>query len=719
MEKQQRFIKFLKTIQFGLVFCNLIILFFSVVLIVFYNQKSNNDILMQTTQSFMDMTSKSLLTHVRGVLGRIENATKNGAMIFAEHPSTDKLYNIDIRTMVGYINQSVYITNVYFAKSDGTFYSLIRRSEKDTYKEFPDKTLPSGVQYCWKNVITKDDDRIEKYTYFDQDLKEVGSEVVKDSKYDPRQRPWYTDSKNDKACNWTDVYYFVSTQEAGITAAIPMFDHEYKMQTGVFGIDIGLSSLQKLLEQSKATANAQLYVISESNKVICSTAGLKAKLDAKNNSIFPDIMEKEFSYIKRFLDTALQENLNGAELRYAEHQGEEMIVQTSDLQIGSIKWKLLYVTPVDDLLEPIKKKRQMIIIYCSFILIIASSIMFLFARRISFLISKLSKAAAEIENFHLDESIEVESRIHEIQVLSQSMKSMQQSMKSFAQYVPKDLVLRLMRGNFTRETGEYKELTLMFTDIANFTSISEHLKPNDLIQQLSDYFEAMTQIVLDQGGNVDKYIGDAIMGFWGAPEPNARHASDACHAALKMQRVLRTKNADWINLGLPAFTTRIGIHTGNVIVGNIGSQLRMNYTAIGDDVNLASRLEGLNKHYGTEILISGDTYFKVSADFLARPLGKVAVKGKEIYVPIYELVGALRHVDTKLLLSPDQMKEYEKYRVAYDYFEQRRFSNALEIFHDIEHKDGPVLMMIEECKKLCKKPPEDDWKGFVKNVKEK
>ena len=127
-------------------------------------------------------------------------------------------------------------------------------------------------------------------------------------------------------------------------------------------------------------------------------------------------------------------------------------------------------------------------------------------------------------------------------------------------------------------------------------------------------------------------------------------------------------------------------------------------------------MEGLNKYYKTNIIISGDTYAKVNGDFFARPLGKVAVSGKITAVPIYELVGAFKHIDTALLLSPQAMRDYEKYLVAYDYLEQRRFKSALEIFEDIAVKDGPVTMMIDECKKYIKKPPVDDWEGIVKHM---
>ncbi len=182
-------------------------------------------------------------------------------------------------------------------------------------------------------------------------------------------------------------------------------------------------------------------------------------------------------------------------------------------------------------------------------------------------------------------------------------------------------------------------LTILFSDLVGFTTISEDLSPENLIHLLNEYFSTMTDIILNCKGTVDKYIGDAIMAFWGAPLPIKDHAAKACQAALAMKKAIAPLQETWQERGLPLLGTRLGIHTGQAIVGNVGSRDRFNYTVMGDTVNLASRLEGVNKIYGTSILVSESTHQQAGTAFLFRELDLVQVKGRLQPVTIYELLG--------------------------------------------------------------------------------
>ena len=211
-----------------------------------------------------------------------------------------------------------------------------------------------------------------------------------------------------------------------------------------------------------------------------------------------------------------------------------------------------------------------------------------------------------------------------------------QTRAMFAQYVPPEVVNRLVeQPALLRLGGEAREVTLMFTDLAGFTSIAERLSAEQTVDVLTGYFNAMTPLIHASGGTVDKFIGDAVMAFWGAPLPDDRHAEHAVRTAIAMQQAMTALVADLQKRGLPAIQMRIGIHSGRVVVGNVGSQQRFSYTAIGDAVNLAARLEGANKAFGTGILISGDTAARLPADLLLRPLDDVIVKGKTAPVRVY------------------------------------------------------------------------------------
>ena len=206
----------------------------------------------------------------------------------------------------------------------------------------------------------------------------------------------------------------------------------------------------------------------------------------------------------------------------------------------------------------------------------------------------------------------------------------------FAQYVPPAVVSRLIaQPGLMRLGGEAREVTLMFTDLANFTTLSEQLSAEQTVEVLTGYFNAMTPIVHATGGTVDKFIGDAVMAFWGAPLDDAQHAAHAVAAAIAMQQAMQPLVADLQARGLPPIHMRIGLHTGRVVVGNVGSEQRFSYTAIGDAVNLAARLEGANKAFGTSILLSAATAAQLPAGAALRALDDVIVKGKTEPVRVF------------------------------------------------------------------------------------
>ena len=210
----------------------------------------------------------------------------------------------------------------------------------------------------------------------------------------------------------------------------------------------------------------------------------------------------------------------------------------------------------------------------------------------------------------------------------------------FQRYVSPDVVNKLIQDPSKLTLGgETRQLTVLFSDIRGFTSMSERLAPDAVLNQLNEYLTAMTGVVLKNGGMLDKYVGDAIMAVFGAPLTLEDHPLSACKTALEMIEELRGLQESWQKSSKPVFDIGIGVHSGEMVIGNVGSPKRMDYTVIGDNVNLASRLEGVNKELGTRIIISGATYERVKAHVQVRDLGKITVKGKERAVAIYELVG--------------------------------------------------------------------------------
>ena len=256
--------------------------------------------------------------------------------------------------------------------------------------------------------------------------------------------------------------------------------------------------------------------------------------------------------------------------------------------------------------------------------------------------------------------------------------------------------------------GEKKDLTVLFSDIRGFTSISEHMTPERLVKFLNEYLTKMTDIVFKYDGLLDKYMGDAIMAIWGAPLDQSDHPLRACYTALEMVEELHLLQHKWATEGMPRLNIGIGINAGPMVVGNMGSERRFDYTVMGDSVNLGSRLEGLNKLYGTNIIISEMTYERVQGEILGRELALVRVKGKDQPVKIYELLS--RRAKT----LPEQKALAEEFQAALGEYRNRNWETARKIFQSILERypeDGPGRLYVERCQTLEKTPPPEDWDG--------
>ncbi len=260
--------------------------------------------------------------------------------------------------------------------------------------------------------------------------------------------------------------------------------------------------------------------------------------------------------------------------------------------------------------------------------------------------------------------------------------------------------------------GTEKELTILFSDLQGFTSLSEGMEPVDLVALLNEYLDGMTKIVLAHGGTLDKYEGDAVMAFWGAPVEQQDHACKAVAAALEMSVFSDSMNKRYQQQGKPEIKTRIGINSGKVIVGNIGSEKRFNYTIIGDEVNLASRLESANKQYGTFLMVSESTYLMVKGRIISRQLDTLRVKGKEKPVKVYEVTG-----DINLPAGEEVEKFLEIYNEAFSAYQKRKWKKAGDLFNKVialRPNDGPALTYLDRCRYFMKNPPDAGWDGVFR-----
>lgn len=283
--------------------------------------------------------------------------------------------------------------------------------------------------------------------------------------------------------------------------------------------------------------------------------------------------------------------------------------------------------------------------------------------------------------------------------------------KLMNRYISSDVVDEISADPDTIDfKGKEVEATVFFSDIRDFTSVSERLQPKELVENLNEYFTLATEVVLNNGAMLDKYIGDAIMAVFGAPLERKDHAALACLTAIQMQNIL----SDYYSRrqgDKPVFVTRIGLNTGKMVIGNIGSTRRTDYTAIGDSVNLASRLEGVNKQFGTRIMISESTYSQSSNAVEAREIDLVTVKGKDLPVRIFELLCE------KGKLSQTDSAAYEMFHAGLESYRHKEWKRAETLFTEIlkgKPNDGPSLTYIARCKALSETGVPDDWDGVFR-----
>jgi len=256
--------------------------------------------------------------------------------------------------------------------------------------------------------------------------------------------------------------------------------------------------------------------------------------------------------------------------------------------------------------------------------------------------------------------------------------------------------------------GENREITAFFSDVQGFTSISEALTPNELVELLNEFLTEMTDIILQHEGTVDKFEGDAIIAFFGAPNILKNHAERTCSACIKMQKRLAELRENWKENGKPQLKMRIGLCTGNAVVGNMGSKNRMDYTMMGDTVNTAARLEGINKIYGIYTLISESTCIAAGSRIATREIDTINVVGKKEPVTIYQLLGYAGDVDDLA------KKTNEHYAAGLHAYRNQDWDKAIDFFNaalKISPDYGPSNTMIDRCNKFKSNPPGKTWNG--------
>ncbi len=276
----------------------------------------------------------------------------------------------------------------------------------------------------------------------------------------------------------------------------------------------------------------------------------------------------------------------------------------------------------------------------------------------------------------------------------------------FQRYVPAEVIEQFFANPETMLVGDNRVLAVLFSDIRNFTTLAENLPPESIVESLNRYFSVMVDVIMARKGIVDKYIGDAIMAFYGAPVHHEDDAQQAVRSGLEMIESLEEFNRWQAERGRPRFTIGVGINYGAVTVGNIGSEKKMDYTVIGDMVNLASRLEGLTKIYGEPLIVSEAVRREIGEEFPCRQIDKVAVKGRTHGVKVYAV---------QRELSREEQKGWKLHHTGLEHYYRREFEKAARYFlyvQEVLPRDGLAPVYLRRCQQLLKHAPGEEWEGI-------
>ncbi len=563
------------------------------------------------------------------------------------------------------------------------------------------------------SIAVQDGPRLTReWELFGEQLQRIDQKVG--AGIDGRKRATYEQCKEVGLTVWgsDDRALWPEIASASTVCSTPIFNQRGQF-VGVVSISLTITDLNRFLQTIKVGEGGFAFLMRLDQE------GTAARLLAHPD---PTLLKQPSFAVgdpltMRIMDRAGEMtgllSANAARRADAEIDGQRYVVGLRPI-IGerSPPWVAAVVVPSGEWLEGFRTTAVVMIIVGALAIIVAIGGAFVLAEQVTRPLRLLMKETLNIRELDLGGRELPDSGIVEIDELASSVQQMKTSLRSFEKLVPSDYARWLMRtGREAKLGGEKRELTTSFADISGFTQLAERVAPEQIVEILAEYLDVLSAEALRTEGTVDKFNGDDVMAFWGAPNPLEDHAVRACQAAINSRDALRGAMPDWRERGIPELAVHFGIATGEVVVGNIGSRNRMNYTVIGDSVNLASRLQGLNKTYGTLTLISERTKELAGDNIQTRRVDWVTVAGRERPEPAYELLGM------KGERGPEILEAAKAYEDALDRYREQDWVVAEDLFRQVlkvDPTDVASLLMIKRIERYLSHPPAADWDGVTR-----
>jgi adenylate cyclase len=517
--------------------------------------------------------------------------------------------------------------------------------------------------------------------------------------FDPRERDWYRRATASDDVVWTEPFQF-NEGVMGVTAALAVPRSDGIGPRGAFTADFSLDDLSRFLTELPSGRNAHISVISRGGAVVASSHLWSEDAAAPIRAAGLRALPTDLASL----------DVGRPVVSTIEEAGVPYIVVVEATPVAErLEWVTVIMMARADYLRAVDEQFRFALLIGALLLAVALGLGGLLAYRISEPLRAMARDLERVGRFEMSAVPSPRSFVEEIGVMGDAVDRMKASLRSFARYVPRQLVYDVLAsGREARLGGQHRVLTIFFSDIEGFTRISETLEPDLLVEHLGEYLDAMTSVIESCDGTVDKFIGDGILALFNAPRDVPDHAARACRAALQAQARLAVLEDEWRECGRPMLRTRIGLHTGEAIVGNVGTRERFEYTVVGDGVNLASRLESANKLYGTRILASQAVREAAGPGFEWRTLDRLAVVGRTQGVPVHELLGEVGAV------AGDTLSARDIYERALEAYMARCFDEAAAGFRhaaSLAPEDRAAPMMAARTDALRAEPPPSGWGG--------
>lgn len=607
--------------------------------IIWLAHKQGSTAALAAGEEQMKVLSRRTIESYEGVFGDGYSAINTTSVLQPMLSAPPAEMNAKRDFLLKMLKSSPAIDGLYLGYPDGSFIQAVDMVENPAWATR--LSAPERATAALRTIVNQSTGALGSWTFFDDAGRTVGERQIEDSAYDPRRRPWYNTARTRDGPVSVGPYATASTRSLAVTLAMPM----QKDSSVVVGVDVLLQTVSRLLAREMVSGNARGYVFDNHQQLIVHSDPAEMERLLAILSAPPKIAAELVQIQDPVLDAVKDLDwttgaADGKVVRFTVG-GVDYMAQIAPVSFsGLMRGNTIVITaPLADFIGPSEALlRKTLMIAIAFL---AAGILaaLLVARLISNALFSLAGNARRMGDLEFHGFEKVHSWVLEINMLGASLAAASEAMKSFALYVPRELVRKIIAsGQSMARTATRQDVTVLFTDIRDFTTISEEHSPEEIVDMLTAYFELMNETVEAHNGAIIQYLGDSIFGMWNAPTANINHVRDGCRCALDLKRRIDAFNENNRLAGKPELVTRFGLHTGIAVVGSVGAQSRRQYTAMGDTVNVASRLEGINKQFGTTIIASGSIRAIAGDTFGFRSLGSVHAKGRKEPIDIYELL---------------------------------------------------------------------------------